>query len=101
MAFPHWRLFMHFCTSKTEASGEFAGIDPSLEEIDLRLWPGPITGHRPGTESGVDRVSVGADGVVRPEIELGRHGLLVFFPEQGFDVFFETDGFSLGTTVGH
>lgn len=82
--------------SERPPSREFAAIDPSFEDIDLGLWPGAVTRHGAGPDLGVDSVGVAADGVVRPQIKPGRHGLPVFLAEQRFDLALETDSFSPG-----
>jgi ketosteroid isomerase-like protein len=44
-------------------------VDPPLKNVDFRVRPGAVAGHGPGAHPVDDGVGMGADVVVRPEIE--------------------------------
>src|SRR5262249_60266586 len=74
------------CVMKTAASPGHAGVDPTLEGVDLRSRPRPVARHRSGTEPADDRAAVTGDVVERPEIEGEEHRLAIPFAEQRSDV---------------
>ena len=77
-----------------------AGFDPPAKESDLLLGPLPVARHRPAREAPKDGLSMRADIVVVPEVEVPTHGGSVAGTKQRLDVSCKTGGTPLSSHDG-